>query len=56
MGKEKKVLEDRNIRYDVAIIYLLEVLFVDSQAALPPLNNWQSSEAANLNCDHSSSK
>ena len=36
-GKGDKVVRDRNERYDVPIIHLLEVSFVDSRAALPRL-------------------
>ena len=34
-GKEDKVVGDRNEEYDMEIIHLLEVSFVDSCAALP---------------------
>lgn len=37
VGKEEKMVENWNIRYDRAIIYLLEISFVDSQADLPHL-------------------
>ncbi len=36
-GKRDKVIEDGNERYDMAIIHLLEVSFVDLRAALPRL-------------------
>ncbi len=54
MGKWKEELEDWNIRYDVAVIHLLKVSFVDSRAALPRLA--ESSEPADTNRDHLSSK
>lgn len=51
------MVENRNLQYDLAIIYLLEVSFIDSRTALHRLTQLaDSSEGADPNRDHSSSE